>query len=537
MKLRKSTQGIIDQAAQLGIRLTPAEASDIGTRAIGIQYYLGRQPQIESIRRFYDSRALQTREAIEALADSFGSLRQQYGDVRDRVANAGNAAIKLLADKRKARSKILYDSIRNAPDPVVVDTTPIIRKIDEKLTNPELDPDMVEALTSFKALLFDKDKKQIQNMMSLHDRRTGSIENLIKANIGTDQGSKLIQLREDLTALFDEADDTYRLARRVYDPTKTPLQLAERSAIGKLSKIMTDKQSAKAVKDLFDPNVSIASARNARRILQAVDADAFKDAKKFFIIDKLDDSIKQAVDQGIPQFQQFFAKSKTNKLMQEMLEPDEYAKFNRMIEMIGKAMRVSKGGSDTQPLQLIEKQLMDDTAGLGMRTAKSILSLIRLPGRIFNGNVGEDFLRSINMKQADAYYQTLADVLTDPDSIGDIERAYNYLDKFDFGFKQAVTRGTTEGVEALTGEDEPYEPTGEQIDRMTEQLIERERERINQPQSFIDIDAFDEAQPDLQTGVPLNFDPALSPTVLPRDEDRELAMRLRQRQGGIGSLS
>jgi hypothetical protein len=180
---------------------------------------------------------------------------------------------------------------------------------------------------------------------------------------------------------------------------------------------------------------------------------------------------------------------------------------------------------------------MDDTAGLGMRTAKSVLSLIRLPGRIFNGNVGEDFLRSINMKQADAYYQTLADVLTDPDSIGDIERAYNYLDKFDFGFKQAVTRGTTEGVEALTGEDKPYQPTGEQLDRMTEQLIERERERINQPQSFIDIDAFDEAQPALQTGVPLNFDPALSPTVLPRDEDRELAMRLRQRQGGIGSLS
>jgi len=206
-----------------------------------------------------------------------------------------------------------------------------------------------------------------------------------------------------------------------------------------------------------------------------------------------------------------------------------------MIELVGKAMRVSKGGSDTQPLQLIEKQLMEDTAGLGMRTARFLLAGVRLPGRIFQGTIGDDMLRSINMKQADAYYQTLADVLFDPDSVADIQKAYNYLDAFDYGVKQTVTRGAAEGVDAITSEDEPYSPTQGQLDEMIQQRIEQSQESLNNPQSSLDVDLFEDGLPG-QTGAPLNFDPAMSPTILPRDEDRELAMRMRARQSGIGGL-
>ena len=370
MNLKRSNQEIIDEAAQMGVQLTAAEAADIGTRAVGIQYFLSRQPQIESVRKFYDSRASKAREAVEALADSFGSQVQQFGDINARVAAAGKKAIEELASRRKTRASRLYNSIREAPEPVLVDTTPILSKIDQQLANPELDPDVTQALQSFKNLLFDADGNKIENMMSLHDRRAGSIENLIKANIGTDQGSRLISLREDLTSLFDAADDTYRLARRVYDPTKPALQLVERSVIGKLSKVMTDKSTSRAVLDLFDPNVSVQSIRNAKRVLRAVDPEAFKDAKKFFVTNKLDELMRQSIDQGLPQFQQFFAKSKTKRVMQEMLEPEEYQSFSRMIEILGKAMSVPKGGSQTQPLLSLEKQLADDTSGLGMKTTK-----------------------------------------------------------------------------------------------------------------------------------------------------------------------
>jgi len=533
MNLKRSNQEIIDEAAQMGIQLTAAEAADIGTRAVSIQYFLSRQPQIESVRKFYDSRASKAREAIEALADSFGSQVQQFGDINARVAAAGKKAIEELASRRKTRATRLYNSIREAPEPVLVDTTPILSKIDQQLANPELDPDVTQALESFKNLLFDADGNKIENMMSLHDRRAGSIENLIKANIGTDQGSRLISLREDLTSLFDAADDTYRLARRVYDPTKAPLQLVERSAIGKLSRVMTDKATSRAVLDLFDPNVSIQSVRNAKRVLRAVDPEAFKDAKKFFVTNKLDELMRQSIDQGLPQFQQFFAKSKTQRMMQEMLEPEEYQSFSRMIEILGKAMSVPKGGSQTQPLLSLEKQLADDTSGLGMKTTKFLLAALRLPGRLVTGTAGDDFLRSVAMKQADSYYKELADALFDPEAAVNIERAYQYFAPLEFGVKQATTRGVTEGVETITAEDDEYKATRDQLDRMIQQQIEQQS--IQTPQSSLNM--FDPLPDASRAPVTGDFDPATSAIVLPRADDRELAMRLRGPLGGIASLA
>ena len=530
MNLKRSNQEIIDEAAQMGIQLTAAEAADIGTRAVGIQYFLSRQPQIESVRKFYDSRASKAREAIEALADSFGSQVQQFGDINARVAAAGKKAIEELAKRRKARATKLYNSIREAPEPVLVDTTPILSKIDQQLANPELDPDVTQTLQSFRDLLFDANGNKIENMMALHDRRAGSIENLIKANIGTDQGSRLISLREDLTSLFDAADDTYRLARRVYDPTKPALQLVERSVIGKLSKVMTDKATSRAVLDLFDPNVSIQSIRNAKRVLRAVDPEAFKDAKKFFVTNKLDELMRQSIDQGLPQFQQFFAKSKTNRMMQEMLEPEEYQSFSRMIEILGKAMSVPKGGSQTQPLQSIEKMLADDTSGLGMKTSRFLLSALRLPGRLIQGTVGDDLLRSIAMKQADAYYKELADALFDPEAAINIERAYQYFAPLEFATKQAVTRGVSEGVDALTQEDEPYQPTSEQLDKMIEQQIEMNERSLQNPQSSLNLDLFEPLPPTPAT--PMGDPSLLGPSVLPRAADREIAAR----RSGIAGL-
>jgi len=533
MNLRKNNQEIIDEAAQMGIQLTQAEAADIGTRAIGLQYFLSRQPQIESVRKFYDSRASKAREAIQKLADSFGSQSGKFGDINTRVADAAKQALDKMAEDRRVRATAIYDSIRQAPEPALVDTSPIIKRIDDTLTNPELDPDVVEALTSFKNLLFDRDGNQIQNLMSLHDRRTGSIENLIKANLGTNQGSRLISLREDLTTLFKAAEPNYALAQRIYDPTKPALQMVERSVIGTLSKAMTDKATARSVLKLFDPDVSEKSLRTAKETLLKTDPDAFLDAKKFFIVDKLDDLMRQSIDQGLPQFQQFFAKSKNARLMKTMLEPEEYANFERMIEILGKAMSVPKGGSQTQPLLAIEKSLAGDTSGLGMKSAKFLLAAIRLPGRLIQGTIGDDLLRSIAMRQADTYYKALADSLFDPDAAINIERAYQYFAPLEFGVKQATTRGVTEGVETITAEDDEYKPTRDQLDRMIQQQIEQQSTQT--PQSSLNM--FDPLPDASRAPVPGDFDPATSAIVLPRADDRELAMRLRGPLGGIASLA
>jgi hypothetical protein len=538
MNLRGTNQNIIDEAAEMGVQLTAAEASDIGTRAIGIQYFLTRQPHIESVRKFYNTRAARTREAVEVMAESFGSLRSQYGDIGTRIANSSKHAIDELARKRRERATKLYDGIRDAPEPVLVDTTPIIKNIDDQLANPELDPDVVESLTQFKKLLFDSDDNQIQNMMSLHDRRAGSIENLIKANIGTDQGSRLISLRQDLTHLFDAADDTYALARRVYDPTKPALQMVERSVIGKLARIMSSQQSARALSNLFDPNLSVQSLRTSKRVLRAVDEEAFLDAKKLFITTKLDDMMRETVDMGLPQFQKYFAGSRVKNLMQEMLEPEEYQNFSRMIEMIGKAMSVPKGGAVTQPLQAIERALRADATGLGSKAVPIVLATIRAPGRLLAGTIGDDLTQRIATRQLDSYYNSLADALFDPDAAVNIEKAYQYFDPWEYSAKQNMfVRGPAALAGAIApGEDElDYQPTDEQRELIQQQLIEQQG-NLENTQGALNLPLFEDMQPSGLGDAAGGFDPSMSPTILPSASDREIAMRRNAQRSGIGSL-
>ncbi len=537
MNLRTNNDEIIKEASQMGIQLTPAEAADIATRAVNLQYFLSRQPQIEAVRKFYNNRSARIREATELFADSMGAAAQKYGDIGRRISEAAASASKQIAAKRKERATKLYNTIRNAEEPVSVDTSAIIKDIDDKLANPELGNDMREALEAMKDQLFDANGNQISNLMSLHDRRAGDIENLIQANRGTSQQIELIRYREGLTDLFEAHPvfgDTYRLAKRVYDPTKPQLELIENSAIGRLSKVVTDKQKANAIKELFNPDVSVQSMRNVKRVLQAVDPEAMKDVKKMFVKMKLDDFTKQSLEGGMPQFQQYFARPKTKKLMQEFLSPDEFQKFDRMIEIMGKAYNtVPRGGSPTQPLLSIEKQLADDTAGLGLNTLKFLLGAVRLSGRLIQGTIGDDLMNTIAMKQADAYYDALSKVLFDPDSAVDVERAYQYFSKLEFGAKQAMARGAVEGVEAITEEDQKYNPTNQQLQQQQQEL----QKSLNNPQGALDVDMFEDLpmQPD-RMGVPLGIDPATSPTILPRDEDRELAMRLRSRQQGIAGL-
>lgn len=541
MNLRGTNQNIIDEAAEMGVQLTAAEASDIGTKAIGIQYFLSRQPQIESVRKFYNTRAARTREAVEVMADSFGSLRSQFGDIGTRIANSSKHAVDELARKRRQRATTLYDGIRNSPEPVLVDTTPIIKNIDDQLANPELDPDVVESLTQFKKLLFDSDDNQIQNMMSLHDRRAGSIENLIKANIGTDQGSRLISLRQDLTHLFDAADDTYSLARRVYDPTKPALQMVERSVIGRFSQnFMTDQQTARALSNLFNPNLSVRSLRNSKRVLRAVDEEAFLDAKKLFITTKLDDMMRETVDMGLPQFQKYFAGSRVKNLMQEMLEPEEYQNFSRMIEMIGKAMSVPKGGSGTQPLQAIERALRADATGLGSKAVPIVLASIRAPGRLLAGTIGDDLTQRIATRQLDSYYNALADALFDPDAAINIEKAYQYFDPWEYSAKQNMfVRGPAALSGAIVPEDDEieYNLTDEQRESIQQQLIEQQGNLENTP-TALNLPLFEDLGPaDGLSPMAGGFDPSMSPTILPSASDREIAMRRNAQRSGIGSLA
>ena len=573
INLRKDVQGTIDEAAKMGIDLTPAEAADFATRAVDLQYFLSRQPQLTAVRDFYQSRARRVAGAIETFANKIGSMQPgRYGSVSDQAAAASKAAIKEMHQRRKDRSKVLYDSLEGQ---VEVDITPLLSRLDDILADNTQSKSLREELKKFRDSLFDDveveravldkdtgipridnqgnplmervvEQQPVTDLMALHRRRTSDIEQIVKDNLGNPNSSTVIGLREDLTDLLDSADisGTYNLARRVYDPSKASLQLAEQSAIGRLSRMVTDKQTANAVKEVFNPDVSIQSMRNAKRVLSTVDPEGWKEVKKYVIQGKLDQLTRQTNELGLPAFSDYFSRPNNQKMMQELLEPEEYQNFAKLIDLMDRALKtVPRGGSATQPLLAAEKALGEEVGDVSDSALKLALNTMRLPGRLATGQIFDDTLNNIKMKQMESYYQALSKVLFDPKATETIDKAYKltddaykYFNKAEYGIKQGAVetgRGAYDaGSQILDSSGGAYNPTEEDIDR-----IQKEMDNLGQnsapmsPEANVPI--FD---PLPQTGGGMSSIGMPGPTVLPSDQDRELAERLRQSKSGIAGL-
>ena len=542
--LKASADEKVREAQKLGFDLTVAEAATLPSakRAMDIQFFLSRQPGIMKIQSLYQSRAQKAREAIEAFADS---MTQFSGDaMRDpqrKIAEAANKAVATLQGRRKDRATKIYDALRETEN--TVDLTPVINNLDEIINNPNRDALLRNAAEEFKDTLMVKrvvDEQEISepltDLMSIHDRRSGSMEAIVKSNLGTSIAGDIIKLRESVTKAMDDANPTYAFARRVYDPTKPSIQAVERSAIATLSNFYrkgNDRVISKSLNSLFDPNVSAQSLRNTRRVLQAADPDTWQQTKKLFLNKKLDDFTKQTVEGGVPQFQKFFATPRQRNMMKEVLSPEEFDNFYNMIGLMDDMFnRVPRGGSPTQPLLAMERALAEEA---GTKAPKKVvemgLSIIRLPGRIVSGGLADDYLGSVKLKQLEGYYDKLTDLLIDPDATATIRDTFEIFNSPGFRNVQLITRGAAEGKEEL--EDQSAVISDERAQKILEERrrLEEQMQQIDDSQTNINLDLFYDLP---VQSAPSGINPALSPTLLPSEADREIAMRMQQ--PGIAGL-
>ena len=244
----------------------------------------------------------------------------------------------------------------------------------------------------------------------------------------------------------------------------------------------------------------------------------------------LENATKGTVDEGLPRLQQFFQTGNAQKMIGALLEPEEVKNLNKMMELIGRAYSVTKGGSPTQPLSALEKELMSETGNLGTNAIKTIFATIRLPGRIATGQVGDEIVRNISIKQAESYYKALGDVLFDVDATKSIDEAYNYLSTLGYLGSQATTRAIGEGVETIKEPaDRPY--TGEAGTRaLKNENLESQLDSALESFTPSNIPLV----PPITAVTP---DSMLSETILPNPKDREIAERLMANKGGIGGLA
>ena len=555
VNMRGSVEEIIEESAELGIPLTSAEALKIGRKAKFIQHYLSQQPEITKLHTFYGDRASLVRESIETFADRIGS-GNTAGDINTKIKETGEWSLNELQKRRKARATKIYDWIKQMPDGVKIpeeSMNGVLGKIDDAIAGKIIDKttgevvkettqisqSTIKNLEKFKKMFFDADGNMVDDLASLDQRRTSEMKVLLNKlrNKGTGDFGVIKGLVDDMTAVMDDALPEYRLARRIYDPMRPSLQAIEKSAIGKFSKLMTDKQTATAMKNLFDPNVSTKSLRNARRLLQTADPDVFKDVKKEYILQTLDRFAKSGtLEEGLPGFQKYMNQSNTMKMMKEMLEPEEFQTWEKMVDRMGDAFSVHRGASQTQPFTAFDEKIAQESKSLGVKSTEAVISLFNLIPRIFQAKTGENFTRGIANKQKEAYMQKMADILLSEDGAKTMDDVMFFFDEHGYRNAQVAIRGIDAGVEKISNRgDQPY--TGD----------------IDIPQK-VPFDAVQDAvkvKDDLQ-GAMQNFEmPQLdqslfnepisntmpSPTLLPNPKDQEIAMNQQMRKTGIAGLS
>tara|TARA_R100000781_G_scaffold26139_1_gene19201 strand:+ start:1338 stop:3644 length:2307 start_codon:yes stop_codon:yes gene_type:complete len=540
INMRGSVDEIIEESAELGIPLTTAEATKIGSKARFIQHYLSQQPEIDKLHAFYGDRASLVRESVELFADRMGSGKTT-GDINTRLQETGEWVLNELQKRRKARATKIYDWIKQMPDGVKIpeeSMNVMIGKIDDAIAGKIIDkttgkviretsqisPSTIKNLEKFKKMFFDADGNIVDDLASLDQRRTSEMKVLLNKlrNKGTGDFGAIKGLVDDLTAIMDDTLPEYRLARRIYDPMRPSLQAVEKSAIGKFSKLMTDKQTATAMKNLFDPKVSVKSLRNSRRLLQTADPDVWKDVKKEYILQTLDRfSRSGTLEEGLPGFQKYMSQTNTMKMMKEMLEPEEFQTWEKMVNRMGDAFSVHRGGSPTQPFTAFDEAIAQESKKLGVKSTEAIISLFNFIPRIFQARTGEKFTRGVANQQKEAYLRKMTDILLSEDGAKTMDDVLYFFDKHGYRTGQVFTRGAEKFIDKVseTG-DQPYTgdidiPQEEEAQPPTDNLqgaIQSfEVPQINQP-------LFDD-QPDLN---PME---TLSPTILPNEKDREIALR------------
>ena len=260
---------------------------------------------------------------------------------------------------------------------------------------------------------------------------------------------------------------------------------------------------------------------------------------------------------------EYRAKGARAKLWQAILEPDELRNFidlTSMMQMVGRIQ--TQAGSDTfgnfsmnavfsnEAKQILGKgQTAGDVAKQTGRAAGGLMSAImsfpsRLTARGF-----EDVVSGTVNAQKEAYRDLLISHIVDPRKAAELAATLEVTKPLAYLTGQTFMRGGTEGVtELFTSIENRNQALREASEERLEERVQEEQlpeptatptepdlsamiDAVQVPS--LDVDLFeDEEAPSFGPA----FDPAMSPTILPRDDDRELAMRMRTRQSGIGSL-
>lgn len=557
---------------RFGMTLTRAEAQGLKSNAGQIQRYLQMQPGSQKLFDFYNNRALQMEDQLNAFFDEIAEGKLMTGKIGETLqemgprggaafgedlAQASQNVLKKLLEERKRRAKKIYDEAFkfSEEEGLVVDISAIGDKIKAMVDDPNTGKRMRKVMSEALETITDSTTGAYKSdLRALHNAVTQDLSPLyegVMRNGQTSLAGPLAGLKGEITDAMKIANPIYGRAAKVYSADTGHLQILERSLINSLAQAAEKggPGSLPLIQRMFTGKAKPSELRQLRELIQEEDPTVWQNLKANWLRTQLDDVIMGTKDPfGVPnkflnrigimnpkrafQVGRRGAQEKSGKIaaFEEILGPEEFVAFREALEMAQAISYIAtQGGSPTQPLMATMRAIEKEASGLSKPVLTALRSIIEVPQRLLVRGFDDMSQSAVNF-QREAYEDSLIRAITDPEYTLEMRAGLNAVKPYIYLATQSVARGI-DMPEAM--EPTEFDSEGMPTQMGDENLDLRRRMRELEEQTLAPSAMM------MQDFEPLPITPTgggapamISPTLIPSEDDRQIAMR----QQGIAGL-
>ncbi|MEM7045654.1 MAG: hypothetical protein AAF543_22815, partial [Pseudomonadota bacterium] len=342
-----------------GIHLTPAELTSLSSLKAQ-QRVAGQNLEIgDDVNRMYEGRAIE--QIDPAIGRYFDRISDVEGDdtAGEMARTAARRAMSTVAEDRASQARPFYEkAFAEAP---AVDAAPVLARIDDiKEQFPE-GGEVHRTMSNAGRLVGEHtDLKRLHGVKRELDQMIEGA-NLTK-KLGRETRAQVIDVQEALVSALDQTSPDYAKARGIFEDLSPGVDQVREGAVGDIADFAGPKLKDVAGKLFQRGKISVREATRARDQLQAADPRAWQAVKRSFLEEKWLEASKQTakggprIDAGAIWRSRLLGDPKQRKILEAVLEPDEFQTLNDLGDVLEATGRVRTIGSDTaQNLEQIKR--------------------------------------------------------------------------------------------------------------------------------------------------------------------------------------
>lgn len=425
-------------AEKLGISLTPAETTNL--RSLRAQQnYLGDSPRSADVMSdFYTRR--NTLEVPQAVNDMLAKVSPvESVEVGAKNLQQGAAdTIKAQMAERQSAAKPLYDASREAPVPAasyqqLMKDPFLAKQIRSVKADPKYQSDISDLFPksgkTIETGILDADGNALTRSTSPVEAKIGYLDVVKRRIDGMIETAKTAGNRNDvriytkakekLTKALDDASPEYTQARSIFEEGSPAVTALTKGEVGLASK--AKETGLDRIPKIIFESGSDAVKANRAAYLKAGKEQEWNDGLRSYLQSNFDKASKEFktgnVNPGASFRASVFGTAKQKAAMQNAMSSEQWAGFNRLMDVLEASGRVTQGGSRTYFAGQMGKEMEAEAMGISGKAAQNILDAPGIPGRLGGW---------VKALKTGKYTEDLAKIITSPKAMEELKALKYY---------------------------------------------------------------------------------------------------------------